>query len=254
MRIRQHTPQKTPHRFRFKRMLSLALVAAAVFACILTACKQPAPLPEPTPTPVPTPVPTPSPTPAPTPTPEPTPYVKPIPIRLYFDAYGVVSDVYPVGVQNGNIGTVNSADDSAWFEPYAAPGEPGNAIISGHNSWRKKKGTFATLKEMALGDIVVVEFNVPEHFFRFFEITAIDNYNVDVFPQEIIEKDGESRLTLITCLGDYDRSRGMSLTRVVATCKWVEGYVSDGSFEERYRQYFYIPEEEAPEPSPTPAG
>lgn len=173
----------------------------------------------PTATPVvttPTPAPTATLAPTPTPVPTPTPYVKTTPKRLYFTGYQVYSDVYPVGIQNGNIGTVDSANDSAWFEPYYSPGGPGNAIISGHNSWKKKKGTFSVIHDMSPGDEVVVEFDGPV--FKYFEVAEILTVTLDDFPAELIEPEGEPRLTLITCLGDYDRAYGGSRSRVIAIC------------------------------------
>lgn len=147
-----------------------------------------------------------------------TPYIKPIPVRISFPRFDVVSDVYPVGeTPEGNIDTVDSAEDSAWFEPYPAPGEPGNAIINGHVSFNGSRGSFAALKEMVIDDEVIVEFE--DGAVKYFEVYRNETYLIEEFPEDYLEPDGEARLTLITCKGDYDRSIGTSRSRVVVLCR-----------------------------------
>ena len=176
----------------------------------------------PPPTPVPTVAPTPAPTLAPSatpqPTPSPTPYVQKIPVRIYFTNYERQADIFPVGVDEENrMGTLNSAKDSAWYQFGPSPGEPGNAILNGHVKWKGELGTFSILKEMKVGDEVVIEFD--DGSFKYFDVTNLDTYLLDEIPSSVMDLGGESRMTLITCLGDYDTSIGTSRSRVVAVCK-----------------------------------
>ncbi len=174
--------------------------------------------PTPAPAEPPTPAPTLAPSATPAPTPEPTPYVKPIPLRIYFTAHKLQCDIYPVGVTEDNaMDTIDSAKDAAWYQYGPAPGEQGNALINGHVRWSGEKGTFSILKEMEVGEEVVIEFE--DGTFKYFEAVSIDTYLLDEVPPEVMELDGESRMTLITCLGDYDTSIGTSRSRVVAVCK-----------------------------------
>jgi LPXTG-site transpeptidase (sortase) family protein len=162
--------------------------------------------------------PTPSPTPTPLPTPSPTPFIQQIPTMISFDNHNLKSRLHAVGLaQDGTIGTVNSASDAAWFSEGASPGDPGNAILSGHVSWGGKAGTFAVLHYMQVGEQVSVEFESGAK--RVFEVTNVDKYTIDDFPSMVTDFDGDERLTLITCLGDYDRAYGTSRTRVVVICK-----------------------------------
>lgn len=165
----------------------------------------------------PTPTPTLPPDATPAPTPVPTPYVKVAPVRIYFDAHQLQADIEPVGLlDDTSIDTVPSATVAGWFDLGAPPGDPGNSIISGHVSWRGKKGTFSVLHDMVIGEQVTIEFENGA--FRVFEVVSTNTYKVEDFPAFVTDFDGDTRLTLITCLGDYDRSQGMSLSRVVVEC------------------------------------
>ncbi len=173
--------------------------------------------PTPAPTVAATPAPSLAPSGTPLPTPSPTPYVKKIPVRIFFTGYKRQADVFPVGItEDGAMGTRDSAKDAAWGEYCPSPGEPGNAILNGHVKWEGELGTFSILKEMKVGDEVVIEFD--DGSFKYFEVTDLDNYPYDNMAS-VMDLGGESRMTLITCLGDYDRSIGTSRSRVVAVCK-----------------------------------
>lgn len=153
----------------------------------------------------------------PLPTPEPTPYIKYAPIRIYFDAHKLQSDIQPVGLAEDNsIDTVPSATISGWYEGSSAPGDPGNAIIGGHVSWRGKRGTFSVLHDVKIGEQITIEFE--NGMVRYFEVISQNTYAVADFPSFVTDLDGDTRLTLITCLGDYDRTQRMSLSRVVVEC------------------------------------
>ncbi len=99
----------------------------------------------------------------------------------------------------------------------AFPGEEGNAILDGHVRWKGKEGYFAKLKEMEIGDEVFIQF--ADSSVKYFEIVKLETVLLAEFPAEALESGGEARMTLITCLGDYDRSLGTSRSRVIATCK-----------------------------------
>lgn len=166
---------------------------------------------------------TPSPTPTaapeitPEPTPEPTPYVKLTPVMIYFDERQRQSVIWPVGLEDdGSIGTVNSAADCGWYEDGATPGDPGNAIIGGHIRWKGKLGTFSILHDMEVGEKVIIKMDNGE--LRYFYVISKNSYALSEFPSFVTDLDGDTRLTLITCLGDYG-SDGRSQSRVVVVCE-----------------------------------
>lgn len=178
----------------------------------------------------PSPTPTAAPAATPEPTPEPTPFVKLTPVMIYFDERQRQSEIRPVGLEDdGSIGTVDSATISGWYEDGASPGDPGNSIIGGHIRWKGKLGTFSILHDMEVGEKVIVKMDNGE--LRYFYVISKDSYALTEFPSFVTDLDGDTRLTLITCLGDYG-SDGRSQSRVVVVC------------EENVSERF-IPEEEA---------
>lgn len=152
----------------------------------------------------------------PPPTPSPTPYVRRIPVRIYFDDHQLQAEIKPVGLVGNTIDTVPSATIAGWFDEGAPPGDPGNSIVSGHVRWKGKRGTFAILHDMVPGEQVTIEF--ADGSVRYFEAVSKNTYAVADFPSYVTDLDGDTRLTLITCLGDYDQDAGMSLSRVVVEC------------------------------------
>ena len=53
----------------------------------------------------------------------------------------------------------------------------------------------------------------------YYIVESINQYHYQHVPWEVMQHDGESRLTLITCLGDFSSSAGTSMHRVVAVCR-----------------------------------
>ena len=49
-------------------------------------------------------------------------------------------------------------------------------------------------------------------------MTSVTTYPHDGVPWSVMDTGGEPRLTLITCLGDFDSSIGSSKHRVIAVC------------------------------------
>lgn len=153
--------------------------------------------------------------PPPTETPEPAS----APMGVYFEGHDISVAVIPVGVdENGAMETVPKHDVAGWYMYGPAPNEEGNCIIAGHNRYNGKKGFFSILHEgLKVGDRVIVTMENGQTVV--YEVETIENYNYDAVPSEVMEPWGETRLTLITCLGDYDHTMHMSRTRVVAVCK-----------------------------------
>lgn len=157
----------------------------------------------------------------PTATPEPRAKeeIKRRPNYIEFVEKGVACDVWPVGIdEDGQMETVDSERVAGWLEQSAAPGNRGNSIIAGHIAYSKKKGVFAVLKELKVGDTVRVEYDVG--FAEEFTVVSVDIYLKNEVPDGAltIGEESEPKLTLITCLGDYNRDTGTSDHRVVATC------------------------------------
>ena len=182
----------------------------------------------PTPAPVqPTPVVTPAPvapgeTPAPTPEPTPIPELAD-PVRIFFPRFEQQCDVQPVDLDSWAEGGVPSATTASWLEIGPVPGEPGNALLAGHVTWKGVKGTFSLLKEMTAGDEVVIEY--ADGTFGYFKAESVNTYLTDEIPENLLSVyfAGDPVVTMITCLGDYDRELGTSRSRVVMVLKPTTG-------------------------------
>ena len=158
------------------------------------------------------------------PTPEPTPTPKvplDIPVKIYFSRQKISTDIIPVGIDKNNV--MEAPDDpgiGGWLKFSVVPGEPGNSILDGHDSFRGVKGVFSILKKLELGDEVIIEH--ADGVFSYFKVTDIGTYLKDDVPDDVMSltKEGDPRLALITCLGDYDFT-GYSKSRVVVTCELI---------------------------------
>ena len=142
-----------------------------------------------------------------------------IPVMLTFQEAGVSCKIAPVGVDSSNVmESVEDAHIASWLsvDPYVAPGDTGNAIIGGHNLWKGQAGTFSVLKNVQLGDSVLVGFNNGE--WRYFDVIEIGQCDFDDTTYMDAEAD-EALLTLITCKGDWNSELGTSQSRVVVVCK-----------------------------------
>lgn len=153
------------------------------------------------------------------PLPSQNPSVPSAPVSIYFEGHEVSVAVVPVGVnEKGEMDTVPRYDIAGWYEYGAAPNEKGNCIIAGHNRYGGQKGLFSLLHDgLAVGDRVCVTMENGESVF--YTVVSIDNYRYDSVPASVMAESAEQKLTLITCLGDYDWDLQMSKTRVVAVCE-----------------------------------
>jgi len=166
-----------------------------------------------------TPTPTQSLSPSATPiiTPSPTPYVKPIPVKISFVEQKQSCEVFPKGVDEHNrMQVVERNDAASWLEIGPAPGEEGNAVIAGHRTYNKVAGTFQALWDMELDDAVVIEFEDGRQ--QWFYVGSIDRYPFEEVPAIVMDPGGPSRLTLITCVGDWNSSARTSSERFVVVC------------------------------------
>ena len=142
-----------------------------------------------------------------------------IPVMFHFIERDASCNIYPTGIEDdGTMGTVPQAEGATWLsvEPYAEPGKTGNAVISGHNLWKGKAGTFSLLKKLKLGEQVAVTFD--KGFTRYFEV--VEKYECaynDTKPMQV--NVDEPILTLITCKGNWDHHLQQSKERIVVICK-----------------------------------
>ncbi len=219
-----------------KVLLWIVIITFVIFASACAAPAElapplrPAPTPRPAPTLRPTPAPEPretlpplpplktfGPLPTPTPTPAPTPRVSPT--RIYFPSFEEETPIVPAGIdKKNNMATISEPDVATWYRYGATPGDAeGNAIVGGHVRWSGRRGDFALLHDIIVGDSVLVTLDNGEE--REFTVAFKETYMLDDVPEWVMDLRGEGRLTLITCAGDYDYSIGTSEARTVVVCR-----------------------------------
>jgi hypothetical protein len=142
------------------------------------------------------------------------------PTSLRIPAIGLTAQVDQVGINSGtgDFDVPPSVDRVGWyrFGPGLETGA-GSVVIAGHvDSAAQGRGAFFRLSELSPGDLIEVSDadGVTHHF----EVVGREVYGKDTIPLErYFARDGEVRLTLITCGGEFDGDAGRYEDNVVVT-------------------------------------
>ncbi|TRV78833.1 class F sortase [Streptomyces sp. 130] len=142
---------------------------------------------------------------APAPAPEATATAQP-PAHVSIPSLGVDSDIMRLGLNPDRTVEVPPADKgmtTGWYTGSAVPGEPGAAVLIGHNDTRYGRAVFHDLKKIAEGAEIVVR-DAGGKDVRF-EVTARETVRKDAFPTaRVYGRTTERALRLITCDGAFD--------------------------------------------------
>ena len=136
------------------------------------------------------------------------------PVRLQIPTINVDAAVEQVGLDpQGRMAAPVRTDEVGWYQPGAAPGDVGNAVIDGHLDWYTGPAVFQRLGKLKVGDQITVlrEDGTKAKF-------TVDSTSVmpyDASTDALFIKTGAPSLTLITCAGAWDRQRGTYLQRLV---------------------------------------
>ncbi|MBV8085940.1 MAG: class F sortase [Chloroflexi bacterium] len=140
--------------------------------------------------------------------------------RLQIPSIGVDAAVQSLGVdKNGVMDVPSNGTDVGWYTFSAVPGQPGNAVISGHlDTTTSTRAVFYRLKELKNGDpMSVVENGKATNFEVFWTKAWAD----DTAPLALILGNAPSpTLTLITCDGTFDRTSKNYSERLVVRAKF----------------------------------
>ena len=140
------------------------------------------------------------------------------PVTIFFEGHNVACRVEPVGVNpDGTMETIPSHNVVGWYMYGPAPNQSGNCIIAGHNRYAGQLGSFSLLHNgLSVGDRVGLQ--LADGSSLFYRVISLETYPYDNVPNSIMQLGGSTRLTLITCLGDFDYNLQMSKSRVIAVC------------------------------------
>jgi sortase (surface protein transpeptidase) len=123
--------------------------------------------------------------------------------RLQLDRSGVL--VPPPGDNPNLVG---------WYGNGVTPGERGPAIVAGHVDTRTGPAVFLLLRMLDAGNIV--DITRADGTIAAFFVDDVETYSKAGFPNRAVYGDTpDAQLRLITCGGQYDRTRGGYLSNVV---------------------------------------
>lgn len=127
------------------------------------------------------------------------------PTKLEIPSLKVDAPIEDVGrLENGQMGVPQDPDNIGWFEPGILPGAQGNAVMAGHIDSLTGPAVFHNLAKLKQGDEVVVHGEEGE-VIRFI-VTKTESYPRNDAPvEEIFGFNYSSGLTLITCIGEFNR-------------------------------------------------
>jgi sortase (surface protein transpeptidase) len=136
--------------------------------------------------------------------------------KIDVDAY-----VQPVGILPTKLmATPTNIYFTGWYVHGVAPGEPGLAIINGHEGGRYVSGVFKRINELAPDDTFSVQ--MGDLSWRNFVITSVKSYAVADAAQPLFARDPsiESELHLITCGGTFDDKNQTYDQRVIVSARY----------------------------------
>lgn len=129
------------------------------------------------------------------------------PWRLSVPGISVDAAIQTVGLaKDGNMDVPTNYTDVGWYKQGPKPGEVGNAVLAGHlNDGASTAGVFQNLSKLKVGDYIYIKDGDKQQRFLVLET---QNYNVNNAPlNKIFGSSTERRLNLITCSGDWDKSK-----------------------------------------------
>ncbi|MYV56710.1 class F sortase [Streptomyces sp. SID3212] len=128
------------------------------------------------------------------------------PARVTIPSLGVDSSLMALGLNKDGTVEVPPADrgmTAGWYTGGAVPGEPGAAVIIGHNSTRLGRAVFHDLKKIREGADIAVR-NTRGATLHF-TVTGTETVGKTSFPTQKVYGPTDARaLRLITCDGAFD--------------------------------------------------
>ena len=135
----------------------------------------------------------------------PTPTIMPVgtPSAVTIPRIGVDAPITRIGTRSdGNLDAPDGPKTIGWFTGGPRPGEPGNALLTGHLDWHTGEiGVFWRLKEVQIGDDVIVATDRGK---LDFTVESSSLFNRNNAPVEQILGFAIGRvITIMTCEGTF---------------------------------------------------
>lgn len=137
------------------------------------------------------------------------------PVSVAVPSVDLSSSLVPIGVDTTGA-LVPPADyaQAGWFAAGVAPGDVGPAVLAGHVDSRSGPAVFWGLEDIQVGAQVLV--GRADGSTLSFTVTRVAEYPKTAFAtQEVYGPTVDAQLRLITCGGEFDRSRRSYTDNVV---------------------------------------
>lgn len=145
------------------------------------------------------------------------------PVQVIVPDLGIDVPIDAVGVaEDGQMEVPADALRAGWYRFGPAPGQAGAAVVAAHaGSFITPRGPFYELTRAEPG--MRIEVSTADGIGETFEIVEVETVvkdGLDLRPY--FDRDGEPRLVLITCGGDWDDSAQSYLSNVIVSARLVD--------------------------------
>jgi hypothetical protein len=143
------------------------------------------------------------------------PTVLPSPVRVVIPEIGVNAPVVRLGLNtDGTLQVPTNFSDAGWWSGGPFPGDVGPAVVVGHVSSRAGPGVFYRLRDLAMGDRVLIERR--DHSLAVFRVTGrIEVPKTDFPTQRVYGAVRGAKLRLITCGGAFNYETGHFFDNII---------------------------------------
>jgi sortase (surface protein transpeptidase) len=127
-------------------------------------------------------------------------------VRLLIPKIGVDAPIVPVGLTaDGAMDAPDGPIKVGWYRGSPHPGQPGNALLTGHVDWHTDLGVFWYLRELKAGDPILVKTESGEKLS--FAVDRATSYPKDQAPlAQIFGFVLGVAITIVTCEGTFSRT------------------------------------------------
>jgi LPXTG-site transpeptidase (sortase) family protein len=151
---------------------------------------------------------------------EPRVAIEPVPpTRVAIDKLGINAPVDAVGVyEDGSVEIPEDVARVGWYRFGSDPAQgQGSTVIVGHrDGFDQGRGAFYSISALDVGDRVSIE--LSDGGLRNYEVVAREVIAKEILPtSDLFAEDGAERLTLISCIGYFDRGGDGYRENVVVT-------------------------------------
>jgi LPXTG-site transpeptidase (sortase) family protein len=141
------------------------------------------------------------------------------PVGVAIDKLGVRAPVDPVGIyEDGSVEIPEDVSRVGWYRFGSDPAQgEGSTVIVGHrDGFDQGAGAFYSIAGLDIGDAIEVE--LADGSLREYEVVAREVVAKDLLPtSDLFAENGPERLTLISCIGYFDRDGDGYRENVVVT-------------------------------------